>query len=156
VKIRQARPEDAAGIQTVHAQSVGGMGSEEYPDDVLTEWGTPRAAEDYAESIAVNPFLVADIDGDVVGFAELDLARCVVRSVYVAPTHARQGIPSRLMRGLDDAARGAGLTEVFLDSSLNAVPFYEAVGFEVIERRKYRLSSGREMDSIRMRKELDH
>ena len=55
---------------------------------------------------------------------------------------------------LNDAARGVGLAEIFLDSSLNAVPFYEAVGFEVIERRKYRLKSGREMDSIRMRKEL--
>ena len=142
------------GIRRVHAASVRGMGAEAYPDEILAEWARPRSARDYARSIASNPFLVAEHDGEIIGFAELEPHRSLVRSVYVAPAYARRGIASRLLAGLEEAARGLGLRQLLLGSSLNAVPFYEAAGFIAVKRDKYPLLSGGDMDSVAMRKRL--
>jgi putative acetyltransferase len=51
-------------------------------------------------------------------------------------------------------AKELGLTELRMDSSINAVPFYEANGFISLERADHRLPSGNRMACVRMRKTL--
>ena len=53
-----------------------------------------------------------------------------VRAVYVHPDHARHGVGSALLAELEGYARGRGLDRLSLQSSLNAVGFYERAGYE--------------------------
>ena len=82
----------------------------------------------------VQEFLVADLDGDVVGCGALhvmweDLAE--VRTLAVDPDHAGQGIGSVLLTALMDRARAVGVKRVFCLTFM--VDFFAAHGFAEID-----------------------
>jgi amino-acid N-acetyltransferase len=82
----------------------------------------------------VQEFLVAEADGEVVGCGALhvmweDLAE--VRTLAVAPEHARRGIGSLLLQALLERARQVGVARVFCLTFM--VDFFRAHGFEEIE-----------------------
>ncbi len=86
----------------------------------------------YFES--VQEFVVAEIDGEVVGCGALhvmwdDLAE--VRTLAVAPEHLGKGVGRRLLSTLVDRAREFGLARVFCLTF--EVDFFTRQGFEVIE-----------------------
>lgn len=81
----------------------------------------------------IQEFLVAEVDGEVVGCGALhvmweDLAE--VRTVAVAPAFARHGIGSALLTALLDRARDVGVQRVFCLTFM--VRFFEAHGFSEI------------------------
>jgi len=83
---------------------------------------------------AVQEFLVAELDGDVVGCGALhvmweDLAE--VRTLAVAPDHVGQGIGTALLSSLMDRARGVGVKRVFCLTFM--VDFFGAHGFVEID-----------------------
>jgi amino-acid N-acetyltransferase len=78
----------------------------------------------------IQEFLIAEIDGEVVGCGALhvmweDLAE--VRTVAVAPDQARHGIGSALLTALMDRAREVGVQRVFCLTFM--VRFFQAHGF---------------------------
>ncbi|OGX87490.1 hypothetical protein BEN47_10650 [Hymenobacter lapidarius] len=56
-----------------------------------------------------------------------------VRFMAVAPQAAGTGLGRQIMDALETQARAAGLTEIILHSREAAVPFYERLGYEVVE-----------------------
>jgi amino-acid N-acetyltransferase len=83
---------------------------------------------------AVQEFLVAERDGEVVGCGALhvmwqDLAE--VRTLAVAPEHVGQGIGTSLLSSLMDRARAVGVTRVFCLTFM--VDFFGAHGFVEID-----------------------
>jgi len=111
---------------------------------VVDAWAGETDPDDYAIESEDNRFVVADADGRVVGFGELVfdpgeyLAASVdaeVRAVYVRPETAGEGVGSALLADLERAARERGIDCLGLWASLNAVPFYEARGYERVGER---------------------
>jgi putative acetyltransferase len=104
--------------------------------------------------IRERTFLVAVAADVVVGFGQLDGVTGEVEAIYVRPSAARSGVGSRLLSELEHVARDLGLGELFLDSSLNAVPFYTRAGFRGVERRTHRLEPDGAIACVRMLKTL--
>ena len=114
--IRAARPGDAAAIAAVYAPHVlTGTGTFEYD--------APDAAEITMRMARVHdagwPWLVAEIDGAVVGYAYASqfrdrpaYAQTCENSVYVAATAHRRGVGRALIDALVIAARAAGFREM--------------------------------------------
>lgn len=59
------------------------------------------------------------------------------------------------LQGMERIARDRGLTHLELHSSVNAEPFYAALGYEALEREEHSLRSGYRMVALRMRKSLN-
>lgn len=105
------------------------------------DWGTAAAFwERVAGDAAANRRIVlAALDGDqVVGSAQLVLAtqpngshRAEVQKVLVLYRARRQGIATRLMVALEDAARAAGRHVLVLDTERSSAgeKLYERVGY---------------------------
>ncbi len=116
VNIRPARTADVRDIR--------GLVDTYSRDGRLLSKATVTLFEDIQE------FLVAELDGEVVGCGALhvmweDLAE--VRTVAVAPDHARHGIGSALLTALLGRARELGVQRVFCLTFM--VRFFEAHGF---------------------------
>ncbi len=56
-----------------------------------------------------------------------------VRFMAVAPQAAGTGLGRQMMDALETQAQAMGLTEIVLHSRETAVPFYERLGYEVVE-----------------------
>ena len=127
--IRLAVADDATPIIDIHSRAVQELCSSDYTAEQIDAWIGKRTPEDMALRIAKHPFFVADRNGKLTGYATYSVNSSELLSIYVDPDFARQGVASTLMNELLADARSKGLTTLWLDASLTAVPFYEAVGF---------------------------
>lgn len=127
------RSSDATRVARVH-EAAARAGASAYAD--AGRWTRDRDPAPYRRDVAdpAREALVAEQDGAVVGFGVAELSAGRVVAVYVHPEHHRDGVGTALLRALEDALRAAGIRTAALTASVNAVPFYEARGYEVRER----------------------
>ncbi len=81
-----------------------------------------------------DPF-VAVVNGQIVGFAELDLDGHI-DMFYGHVEWQRKGVGTQLLAALENEARRLSLSEIFAESSSVAVEFFKAKGFDVTEVRE--------------------
>ncbi|HWT11683.1 MAG TPA: GNAT family N-acetyltransferase, partial [Allosphingosinicella sp.] len=81
-------------------------------------------------------------------------ARGELVACYVLPEAARRGVGARLVRALERIARREGAGQLTLSASLNAEPFYRALGYRPLAPSTHRLATGRAMPCIAMAKDL--
>ncbi len=115
-----------------------------YAQRMLDEWWVPEVFE---TSLARNPHLVAEVDGEVVALATIGrLSRSyrdfphvsgdreVMWKLYVHPDHHGRGIGSRLLAEVEALVEGDELWLEVVDGNAQAFAFYRSRGFEVRER----------------------
>ena len=154
--IRKARQEDKEAIWRVHVKAISETCASHYSQDVIRIWAGRLQPEKYEDAIRRNEFFVADENGSVVGFGELDPAVGEIQGLYVSPDMASRGVGQKLLSTLEKRACALGLRSLYLTSSLNAVSFYERAGFKSLGEITKTLSPGVERASVRMFKELSH
>ena len=114
--IRNAVPADAARLQEIYAHYVlHGLASFEVtpPDEAEMAARMARVKE------RGHPYLVAESDGEISGYAYASTYRhrpaydhTLENSVYVSPDHLGQGIGSQLLSELVDVCEGLGVRQL--------------------------------------------
>ncbi|WP_256684881.1 GNAT family N-acetyltransferase [Halococcus qingdaonensis] len=130
--VRPATRTDRTALAELHTAAVEAFGPDGYAAEQVDEWAgaDERSPADYTVDAAGEHFTVAVREGAVAGFGHLVLDVEEVHAVYVHPDRARRGVGSALLAELEGYARGHGCTGLALQSSLNAVEFYERAGYE--------------------------
>jgi putative acetyltransferase len=158
ITVRSARIEDARGILEAHYSAVHETAAKDYSLEIRRAWAppvTPARIDDYLRNALPNETtVVADVDGPIAGFGVIIESANELRAVYVAAEFGSQGIGSALLRELERLAKGSGCTELHMDSSLTAAPFYLRHGYEELARAEHTLGSGATMACVKMRKVL--
>jgi putative acetyltransferase len=132
ITIRQASPLDAPRIHELHLASVRALCARSYAPAILEGWLANRSPDGYLRGIASGALFVAEADGEIVGFCEGVVRE--VRAVFVDPRWVGRGVGSALLaQALTIAGAGAS-RPVRLESTLNAVTFYERHGFRQISQ----------------------
>jgi putative acetyltransferase len=157
VTVRNMRSDEGGTFLEIHNRSIRGLAAQHYPPDVIGTWVVP-VTEENVRSFLKNPEweirLIAELYGDAVGLGVLVLRTSELRACYVVPEAARKGVGSALVRKIERIAWANNLTQLDLDASSNAEPFYTALGYEVIENNEHVLRSGQRISSVKMRKHL--
>jgi GNAT superfamily N-acetyltransferase len=160
-EIRRAEPSDANQIALAHRDSIQSIGPSSYPEEIVRYWQEAIEGQFYLKAMdggEVFFIAVGDIEGSraVLGFAS---DYCIEgqrhgSSVYVRGRSARQGIGSALLAKAEAHAIETGATSIEIEASLAGVDFYRANGFIEVGRGETRLTTGRSMECVFMRKEL--
>ncbi|EPX81204.1 GNAT family N-acetyltransferase [Litoreibacter arenae] len=134
--IRPVRSEDVA--------SIAGILNPIISDTTITFTPTPLSEADLLKALSENerqerPYLIADRDGSVVGYAKLGpfrsgagYARTAEITVHVAPEWHGRGIGRALVEALVAQARATGVHSLIAGVSAenaNAIKFHEKLGF---------------------------
>lgn len=109
MKIRKAEIRDLEALLDIYNYEVEhGMATLDLHPKKLTEWETWF----HAHNTENHPLIVAELDGQVAGYASLSPYRekeayksTVELSVYVSPKHRRKGVADGLMQEILDMAR---------------------------------------------------
>ena len=158
--VRRAGPADVHDIAAAHLDSIQSLGALYYSAAIVSDWGARVKGDLYLDAMARGEvFYIASggssdapevlgfsshrIDGDEHGLG-----------VYVRGKAARFGVGTTLLRLAETSALAAGALSIHLESSLAAVEFYKANGFEEVGRGAHPLWSGRSMACVFMRKDL--
>lgn len=151
------RPDDGRVFLEIHSRAIRGLAAQHYPDAVIAAWALPVVDENVKRLLS-NPEgeirLIAELDGEPVGLGSLVLADSELRACYVVPEASRLGVGSALVGEIERLAREHGVAEISLTASVNAEPFYLALGYEAVEHTEHRLRSGPRMAAVKMRKRL--
>jgi putative acetyltransferase len=154
VTVRRARPEDGDEIGRVHRSSIRELCGGHYAPEKIEVWARPRPPGHYERAILDKEFYVAEEGGEIVGFGTLNAETCEVEAVYVGPAAAGRGVGIKILLTLEGRARELGLEGLRLDSSLNAVGFYERAGFRVEGVGEHRLGGAVDIPCAHMSKRL--
>ena len=98
---------------------------------------------------AGNAGVAEALGGDVLD-PTVDAAR--VRAFFVAPSHARRGIGTRLLEACTAAAGAAGFIRLELMATHPGVPFYARLGFRAVETVTDTLPDGTMLEFVRMQR----
>ena len=161
IQMRLAVMSDVDAIAVAHRDSIQTLGAAYYPPSVVDDWQTGLTGDVYRKAMDDGEvFFIATgtVDGEpvILGFASdysID-ERKHGTSVYVRGVAARRGIGSALLRIAEDHAVARGATSVHVEASLAGVEFYKANGFIEVSRGETRLTSGRPIACVFMRKDL--
>jgi putative acetyltransferase len=153
-RIRAAVDADADAVWGVHTSSIRALCAGWYSEQEITVWIGRLDADGYRRAMQTHVMVVAERDGAVVGFGELDPLGGEIVAIYVVPTAAGTGVGSTLLAHLEETARAAGHARLTLCASLNGEAFYARRGWRPGAREKHRLTPGVAVDCVRMDKAL--
>jgi GNAT superfamily N-acetyltransferase len=111
---------------------------------VLLEEGQFFVAEQAGERLGVGGWSPDSLEAEVAW----------IRYLFVHPDHVRRGIGRRLVEVTEAAATAAGRHRFDVWSSLNAVRFYQALGYRRVRLARWPVRAAIELDYVLMSKSL--
>jgi putative acetyltransferase len=108
----------------------------------------------FIEALGSFESVVAEIDGRLAGFAQLDPASARLRALFVDGEHQGRGLGSALLAEIEARAVRRGCARVHGAMSLNAVPFYTRAGFRALGGQERLSSTGVVVPIVRMEKRV--
>lgn len=171
VEIRMAMRGDIPVLRELQERSLRVLGRRHYTvgqiDAFIARVGT---MDDYL--VSDRTYLVAQLDGEILGCGgwttrlpgyashahgeihALDSNRATVRSVFVEPLAAGQGIGRRIMGAVENFMRAEGIRVAELGSTENGRTFYGNLGYRSLGAFDVDIGDGISMRLIRMNKLL--
>lgn len=151
--LRPARPDDRAALLAILAETFEDTWRPQLTAAAIDAYHRDRIAETFVDT-SLARFVVAEIDGAVLGFAHREEG--FVDALHVAAAGRRRGIARALMDALEAAMRAEGLTLASLETdTFNSASqgLYLALGYrEVAQYPDEEWNSG--LTTIRYEKEL--
>lgn len=132
--LRPFMPADTMALRELFAASIEELTQEDYDEDQRVAWAS--AAEDaqaFARRLGAMVTLVVMIEGEYAGFGSLKDNK-VLDMLFVHPYHAGEGVGTALCDALERIAAARGATEIAVDASETAAPFFEDRGYVATRR----------------------
>ncbi|MSP48276.1 MAG: GNAT family N-acetyltransferase [Alphaproteobacteria bacterium] len=151
--IRLYVPADLDGLIRLFRDSVRRIAIRDYTEDQVKAWA-PDAVDrqSWATRRASRPTWVAEVDGEIAGFTDLE-PDGHVDMMYVHSDHQGRGVAGALLRQVEAEAARLGLDRLYTEASITARPFFERKGFRVIAPQTVSLR-GQDFANYRMEKRL--
>lgn len=162
--IRSGYSHDAPCILEVHHAAIHETAKAFYEAPIINEWVPYPIKSESINALAERMIhgealmLVAENpDHRIVGFGSIFPSLSELRSLYIHPHHGNKGIGGRILNQLEIIAKEMGLTELKMDSAINAdnaERFYQKHGYHLECRSEHVLNTGGRMACAKMRKNL--
>jgi putative acetyltransferase len=140
LRVRIADLADADALQALSTASIRQLAAAHYSGPQVAAWAATRSVARHRQMIRETTVLVAvDASGAVAGFASIALTptrhlqRGEVDQLFVSPEHGGRGVARRLLGAVEQAATGAGITDLLTHASWRAAPVFERLGFQQVE-----------------------
>ena len=132
--VRDYTADDAAPICRLFFETVRTVNLGDYSPEQVRAWAPePPDPVAWHERMSGRHTLVAEEDGGVVGFAELEVDGHL-DMFYVGRDAVGRGVGMRLYLAVEGRALGLGIRGIFTEASITARPFFEGRGFRVIRQ----------------------
>lgn len=129
MKIRNYTPSDCPALAQLFYESVHIVCAKDYTQPQLDAWATREVdLAQWNKSFLRNTTLVAEKDGIICGFADMDSTGYLDR-LYVHKDYQGIGIGTKLVAALEESAKKYGVKSFHTFASITAKPFFEKMGY---------------------------
>ena len=148
IEIRNLTANDVLGVAQIKVDGWRTAYKGIMDDEFLNSLDVETQAQQFAECVGSNNFIVAILNGEVVGFCRfiydnslspnIDYADCELTAIYVRPDLKNQGIGTRMFKEVVKRFKDKNKTTMILwclADNVNSVEFYKHMGGEIKEER---------------------
>ncbi len=133
--IRRFREEDAPVIAELFHHTVHTVNIQDYFPQQIAAWAPENLQfRDWLGICAKRFTFVAEENDAILGFAELEKDG-YIGCFYCHKDHQRKGIGSHLYKSVETQARQLDLSELIVEASITAKPFFLKMGFQVRQKQ---------------------
>lgn len=134
VTISEFEAADATAVADLFYHTVHSVNAADYNEEQLNAWAPAEVlSEDWSSRFNGHLALVAFYNGELVGFADMDVPHAYLDRLYVHRDYQRCGIGTALCDALESACPAGG--EIHVHASLTAEPFFFARGYRIQEKQ---------------------
>ncbi|CAN5366536.1 hypothetical protein BH10BAC4_BH10BAC4_10350 [soil metagenome] len=152
--VRSYEAHDTVALLELFYDTVHGINSKDYPPEHIDAWAPANPDFRKKQSrFKTGKTVVAQLDGKIVGFGNLENDHSSVGMLYVHKDHQRQGIATVLLAALEKKLRKRDVKTATLEASITAKPFFEKRGYLVVRENK-KMLNGVEFLNYIMEKDL--
>jgi GNAT superfamily N-acetyltransferase len=152
-ELKPAAIADIPLLWSLRTRAVRTLCATHYSPEQIGVWSESPPPESYLRLCATGCAVVAEVEGQLLGYGILDRQTGEVVALFVEPAQAGRGVGKRLMRGLEAIAAEEHFSRLYLYASLNATDFYRAMGFVAIRDEPYEHPSGITLRSLYMERQ---
>ncbi|MDQ4126616.1 MAG: GNAT family N-acetyltransferase [Actinomycetota bacterium] len=151
-RVRDYEAKDAPEVVRLFYETVRSVNREHYSEEQVAAWA-PKVpdAQEWHPRMSARLTLVAEEEGEVVGFAELEGGH--LDMLYARKDAVGRGVGALLYEAVEREASGRGLARITTEASITARPFFERRGFRVVREQTVR-RHGVRMTNFAMEKRL--
>ncbi|WDQ17264.1 GNAT family N-acetyltransferase [Rhodopirellula sp. P2] len=136
MKLRLFREEDGIECWRLFHDTVHRVNCRDYSREQLDAWAPESLdLEAWCRRFQNRVALVVESDSKLIGFADMTGDGHLDR-LFVSADHQRQGVAKLIWTELAEHARRLNCETVLTEASLTAKPFFESVGFQVLQRQQ--------------------
>jgi len=154
--LRPSELRDLVAVDALLARSYPRLLRPDYPPSVMVT-AVPLIAKARPALLTSGTYHLAEMAGEVVGaggWTRAGPGRADVRHLVCDDRRVRQGIGRALMARILAEAGAAGVRELACQATRTAVPFYQAMGFEVLGAIEVPLRPGIVFPAVLMRRDI--
>lgn len=136
IKFQKAKLSDYADIHTVMQSSAREISRKAYGKALLDTFDVfyIDKTQGYIKQTLENPnnhTVVAKDDNRIIGFIQLNVSKQygTISHLYILPGYEGNSVGAQLFSLIKEQAVALKLTKLMIESTLNALPFYEKLGF---------------------------
>jgi putative acetyltransferase len=134
--IRRFRPQDAPQIAQLFHDTVHEINIKHYSLEQVNAWAPDDLYfRNWAEVCSHRLTYVAEDNGTIAGFAELE-PNGHINCFYCHKDYQGCGVGRQLYQAIATQALELGVTRLFVEASITAKPFFERMGFSVIQQQE--------------------
>lgn len=131
--LRDYSKTDCATLARLFYDTVHTVNARDYSREQLDAWATSRVnLEAWNESFQAHHTVVAEMEGKIVGFGDVD-GNGYLDRLYVHKDYQRQGVATAICDALEQNAKAAEFTT---HASITARPFFEKRGYTVVREQQ--------------------
>ena len=131
--LRDYVPGDCKALAELFYDTVHKINARDYSQEQLNAWATGRVdLEEWNRSFLSHHTVVAEIDGTIVGFGDMDDTGYLDR-LYVHAGFQRRGIASAICGRLEEACHAEKITT---HASVTAREFFEKRGYKIVSEQQ--------------------
>ena len=124
---------DCAILAQLFYDTVHTVNAKDYTREQLDAWATGEVdLEAWNKSFQAHHTVVAEMDGKIVGFGDMDEIGYLDR-LYVHKDYQRRGVATAICNALEQNSNAAEFTT---HASITARPFFEKRGYTVVRERQ--------------------
>ncbi len=152
IVLRKAEINDLEALKQLFFETVSTICSADYDALQIKVWSDGIKNENRWNAIIMNQVvIIAQQNEKIVGFITLD--NNSIDLLYVHKDHQRLGVAFELYKTIEQFAKQQGQKELESDVSITAKPFFEKMGFEIVNEQTV-LLQGIELSNFKMAKQL--
>ena len=132
MNFRKGTLEDLELIHEIRRAAILGISSKEFSRTECRTWAERRSPEYFAPRAETGAVVIVENEsGEAIAWGASVGNR--VEGIYVRPECGRRGVGRQLMSELEEQIRERGNSSTRLAASLNAVGFYEKLGYVALD-----------------------